>query len=142
MLKRAFLAALLLGVAPIAAQAKCYQDASGGGQTCETTAPRATPVVGTTAAIATGGTAVTLVTGPASGGYIVNPQNAAAQGISVSENAYVDPAATPGSTDSAANGTTAILQPGQVFRVPPLATGALIKGNAATSGHKLTVVTW
>lgn len=137
-----FLAVLVLGLWAGGAEAKCYPDASGGTQTCETTSPRAAPVVGTTTAIATGGTAVTLVTGPVNGGYIVNPPNLASQGIAAAENAYVDPVGTPGSTDSAANGTTSILAPGQSYWVPPLATGAVIKGNAATSGHKLNVVVW
>lgn len=100
-----------------------------------------TPATGTTAAIVTGGTAVTVVTGPVNGGYIVNPSNTAAQGVTA-ENAYIDPVGTPGSTDSAANGTTSLLTPGQSYNIPPLKTGSVIKANAATSGHKLVVVTW
>lgn len=99
------------------------------------------PAVGITATIVTGGTAVTVVTGPVNGGYIVNPLNTAAQGVTA-ENAYIDPVASPGSTDAAANGTTNILQAGQVYTIPPLQTGSVVKANAATSGHKLTVVVW
>lgn len=101
-----------------------------------------TPVAGSTATVVTGGTAVTLVTGPIKGGYIVNPINLAAQGVAAAENAYIDPVGAPGSTDTAGNGTTAILTPGQTYALPALATGVVVKGNAATSGHKLTVVVW
>lgn len=147
------LAMLVLGLWAGEAQAKCYPDASGGAQTCEVipvpgvggtggTSAKVTPTAsGTIAIITTGGTPVALATGPINGGYVLNPLNAASQGVTA-ENAYVDPVGTPGSTDSAGNGTTAILQPGQPFYLPPLATGAVVKGNANTSGHKLTVVTW
>ena len=101
-----------------------------------------TPAAGTASTITTGGTAVTIVTGPIKGGYIVNPINLAAQGIAAAENAYCDPVASPGSTDANGNGTTAILTPGAPFYIPALATGILVKCNAATSGHKLTVVVW
>lgn len=101
-----------------------------------------TPKAATATTIVTGGTAVTLVTGPINGGYIVNPINLASQGIAAAENAYIDPVGTPGSTDTNGNGTTAILTPGQPYVLPALAAGALVKGNAATSGHKLTVVVW
>lgn len=101
-----------------------------------------TPLAGTTATIATGGTAVTILSGPINGCYVVNPLNAAAQGIGAAENAYVDPVGTPGSSDSAANGTTTLLQSGQSFTCPPFASGINLKANAATSGHKLTVVSW
>ena len=103
--------------------------------------PSVTPAPGTTSTIATGGTAITLATGPLHGGYVTNPPNTASQGVSA-ENAYVDPVASPGSTDSAANGTTSLLTPGQSFTIPALAAGALLRGNAATTGHKFTVVTW
>lgn len=101
-----------------------------------------TPAAGTTSTITTGGTAVTLATGPTSGGFITNPPIAASQGISVAENAYISLVGTPGSTDTNANGTTSVLVPGQTFTLPGVATGVTIKANAATSGHKLTVVIW
>jgi hypothetical protein len=104
--------------------------------------PSVTPRAGTASTITTGGTAVTLFTGPINGGYIANPINAASQGISVAENAYVDPVGTPGSTDAAANGTTMLLEPGQTFSLPVFGVGVAFKANAATSGHKLTVVVW
>jgi hypothetical protein len=101
-----------------------------------------TPVAATSSTITTGGTAVIIVTGPCNGGYVTNPVNAAAQGLSVTENAYLDFVNTPGSTDSAANGTTILIEPGQNFTLPPLAPGSNLKANAASNGHKLTVVVW
>lgn len=105
-------------------------------------APSVTPRAGTASTITTGGTAVTIVTGPCNGGYITNPINAAAQGISAAENVYLDPVNTPGDTDANANGTTILLEPGQNFSLPQLASGVALKANAASSGHKLTVVVW
>lgn len=99
-----------------------------------------TPIAGTASAIVTGGTPVTLVTGPCNGGWVTNPTNAAAQGIATAENANVDPVAAPASGDANGNGTTTVLLPGQTFEIPALASGQLIRANAATSGHKFTVV--
>ena len=101
---------------------------------------RLTPAAGTTATVATGGTAVTVATGPFNGGYVTNPLNTAAQGVTA-ENAYLDMVGTPGSTDANANGTTILLQAGQTFFLP-CAVSAVVKVNAASSGHKLTVVIW
>ncbi len=92
--------------------------------------------------ITTGGTAIVVAEGPINGGYVVNPPNAASQGIGGAENAYIDMVAGPGDTDAAANGTTRILFPGDSFPLPALTSGVLVKVNAATGGHKLTVVTW
>ena len=100
------------------------------------------PVVGSAVAVATGGTAVTVFTGPIDGGVIVNPYNAAAQGIATAENLYVSLVAAPGSTDAAANGGTTLLTPGSAFNVPALATGVTAKVNAATTGHKFTAFSW
>lgn len=109
--------------------------------TVRTVAGEYTPAAGTASSIVTGGTAVTVVTGPVNGGYICNPLNTAAQGVTA-ENAYVDQVGTPGSTDGAANGTTALLVAGQCLTLPPTKTGSVVKANAATSGHKLSVVVW
>lgn len=139
---------LQYGGGPLPASCPGPSGGGAGGAVTQGTVPwveqsqQITPATGTTATIVTGGTAVTLATGPINGGYVINPANAASQGIVTAENAYVDPVATPGSTDAAANGTTALLQAGQSFYLPPLVTGVLVKGNAGTSGHKLTVVTW
>lgn len=97
-----------------------------------------TPAAGTASTIATGGTAVTMVTGPVNGCYIVNPASAADQGISVAENAYVNPVTTATTTG---NGTNATLVPGQTFVCIPGQT-TNVSVNAATSSHALTVVKW
>lgn len=101
-----------------------------------------TPAAATASQIATGGTAVTVITGPINGGFITNPINSAAQGIADAENLYIDMVGTPGSTDAAANGTTSLLMPGQGFELPALAAGVTVKANAATDGHKFTVNVW
>lgn len=101
-----------------------------------------TPIAGTASAIVTGGTAVVAVTGPINGGYIINPLNAAAQGIGTAESLYIDMVGTPGSTDAAANGTTSIIAAGATFNLPAVASGVNVRVNGATTGHKFTVVTW
>lgn len=103
---------------------------------------RATPAAGLASAIVTGGVAITAVTGPVNGGYITNPLNAAAQGITTAENAYLDMVGAPGSTDASAKGTTVLLAPGQNFVIPALASGVNVKLNAATAAHAFTVVVW
>lgn len=105
-------------------------------------AAQVTPAAGTASSITTGGTAVTLVTCPCLGGFITNPPNLASQGIAGAENFYVDMVGTPGSTDANGNGTTVILQAGQTFYIPAAPTGVVVKGNAATSGHKVSVEKW
>ena len=96
------------------------------------------PRAGTTATIVTGGSAVTLLTGPVNGCYVTNPLLAADQGIVTAEPAYVDPVNTAG---TAGNGTTSALQPGQSWACVPQSY-IPVTANAATSGHKLTVVIW
>jgi hypothetical protein len=96
-----------------------------------------TPAAGTNAVITTGGTAVTLVTGPVNGGYICNPLTASDQNISTAEVAYVNPVTT---ATANGRGTNSALQPGQCFTVPPLKTGSNVSGIAATSSHALNVV--
>lgn len=107
-----------------------------------TTPSKAIPMAGVNSEITVGGQPVVLVNGPCLGGFIINPPNAASQGIAATENLYVDPVDDPGDTDANANGTTSIVFPGAQFNFPALSTGVQIKGNAATSGHKLTVVVY
>ena len=92
--------------------------------------------------IAVGGTAVPIATGPCAGGYVTNPATAAAQGLSVTENLYVDMVNPPGSTDATAYGTTTLLTPGQNFTIPAISAGVIIWANAASNGHNVTVVVW
>ena len=97
---------------------------------------------GSASVAATGTAAVVLCSGPINGGFVINPATAAAQGLAATENAYLDMVASPGNSDSTANGTTTLLQPGQSFTLPPLAAGVNVSANAPSSGHKLTVNIW
>jgi hypothetical protein len=101
-----------------------------------------TPTAGAAVAIVTGGTAVTVFSGPINGGVIVNPPNAAAQGIATAESLYISMVGTPGSTDAEANGTTIVLAAGASYTFPALAAGVTVKANAASSGHKFTAIDW
>jgi hypothetical protein len=102
------------------------------------------PAAGPAHAIGTGGTAVAVIKGPVRGCYVVNPINAAAQGIANVENAYLDVvSATPGSTDAAGNGTVLLMLPGDSWSCPfALSLGQNVMMNAATAGHAFTVVSW
>lgn len=101
-----------------------------------------TPVVAPVTTITTGGTAVTVLTGPISGGTISNPLTAAGQGIGAAENLYISFVGTPGSTDATAVGGTLTLVPGASYSLPALATGVTLKANAATSAHRFTAFSW
>lgn len=101
-----------------------------------------TPKAALTYTVTTGGVAVAFADGPINGGFIINPLTAAAQGISNAENLYIDCVNTPGDTDATGNNTTTILQPGQSFTLFALATGSNWQMNAASSGHKVTIVLW
>lgn len=97
-----------------------------------------TPAAGTAHAIVTGGTALTAVTGPVNGCYIVNPLSATDEGISTVEPLYVNPVTTATTTG---NSTTAALQPGQTFTcVPGQSTSVSV--NATTTSHAFVVVKW
>ncbi len=100
---------------------------------------RNTPRAGLVSVVAVGGTAVTVATGPINGGFITNPPNDDAQGVTA-ENLYVDVVGVPGSTDAAANGTTSLLFPGDSYPLKALPSGVNVMINAATGGHKVTVV--
>jgi hypothetical protein len=101
-----------------------------------------TPTAAAASVITTGGTAVTVFSGPINGGAIVNPANATAQGIATAESLYISLIGTPGSTDATANGTTIVLAAGASYAFPALATAVTVKANAATSGHKFTAFVW
>lgn len=100
--------------------------------------PMAAPIT----VIATGGTAVVVVTGPIRGGYVQNPSGDG-QGIGATpESLFVDMVNTPGSTAANAFNTTSELAPGSPFALPPLQPGVQVKANAATTGHQFTAVVW
>lgn len=97
-----------------------------------------TPRAGDTVTIVTGGTAVTVVSGPMNGCYIVNPLSATDQGIAAAEAVYINPVGTATTTG---NGSNTAVQPGQTYNCIPASLGP-VSANAATSGHKLVVVRW
>ena len=100
----------------------------------------ATFLAGTTSTVATGGTAVSAVTGPAVGCYIFNGSTATEQNIATAEVLYVDPVTTATTT---AGGSNVAMVPGQNWSCPgSVGPGRVISINAATSGHKVTVVVW
>jgi hypothetical protein len=92
--------------------------------------------------ITTGGTAVIVVNGPASGFYILNPLTAGGQKIGAAENLYVDLIATPNSTDAACLGTTIVLQPGQSYVGGGFPAGFSLEVNAATTNHFFPCYSW
>lgn len=100
-------------------------------------AATATPSAGAATAIGTGGTAVTAVTGPVNGCTIANGLTATDEGVTI-EPIYVNPVTT---ATVQGNTTTYAIQPGQSFNcIPGQTTNVSI--NAATTGHKFTVVAW
>ena len=113
--------------------------APGSGGTVTANPPAVTPASGTASAIVTGGTAVTMVTGPVNGGYICNPLSASDQNIATAEVAYINPV---GTATTNGRGNTATIQPGGCFNIPPLKTGSNVSVNAATSSHAFNVVVW
>jgi hypothetical protein len=97
-----------------------------------------TPTAGLISNIVTGGIAVNAIGALPNGGFITNPVDAADQGLAVAEVLYVDPV---GAAGLAANGTTFALYPGQSWPIIPGQTTPT-SVNAASSGHKFSVVSW
>lgn len=97
-----------------------------------------TPVSGLSSVVITGGTSVVAVGPNPNGGFITNPYWASDEGLVNTEVLYVDPV---GSAKTQANGTTFALQPGQTWTIIPGQTTST-SVNAATSGHKFSVVVW
>ena len=97
-----------------------------------------TPIAGVATQIVTGGVTLIAVAANPNGGFITNPLTYTDQGIATAEPLYVS--AVGGATLSA-NGTTFALQPGQTWEIIPGQTSATYV-NAATSGHKFSVVSW
>lgn len=100
--------------------------------------PIATPAAGTASAIVTGGSAVTLITGPVNGCYVTNPLTAADQNIATAEVAQVNPVTT---ATANGRGTNSTLQPGQGYSCPSGMTTNL-SAIAATTAHAFNVVKW
>jgi hypothetical protein len=102
------------------------------------TATPVTPTAGNASEVVVGGTPVIAVLGGPNGGVITNPQLPTDQGIANSEVLYVNPV---GPATLNGNGTTFSLQPGQSWSVIPGQT-TQTSVNAATGGHKFSVVNW
>lgn len=98
-----------------------------------------TPVVGqATQTSATPGIPVNVIPPNVSGGYIVNPFNASDQGLTNTEELFIDQVENAGTV---ANGTTLALQPGQSYTVIPNTTTSVTV--ASPSGnHKFTAIYW
>ena len=98
-----------------------------------------TPVAGLASVVSTGGTAVVAVGANPNGGIITNPATSTDQGgISIAEPLYVNPV-----------GTAALLGNGTTFRIEPGGSWTIIAGqttqttvNAASNGHKFSVISW
>lgn len=100
---------------------------------------------GVASAITQGGSPVAIVIGPCNGGLVINPTTTAGQGINSTENVNLDFVNPPLSGDGAASGTTFLLSSaagGNTFNIPALGAGVTLWANAATSGHRLTVIVW
>ena len=97
------------------------------------------PRAGATGTIVTGGTAVTALTGPTNGCYISNPSAAADQGIMTAEPIYVDPTGAAATTSTST--TNGRIDAGQTWFCVPYSLQS-VSVNAATSGHKFTIVRW
>lgn len=97
-----------------------------------------TPIPGVNSQVSVGGTSVVAVAANPNGGYITNPVAASDQAIVAAEVLYVNPI---GAATLAANGQTVAIQPGGTYDIIPGQTTPTYV-NAATSGHKFTVVSW
>lgn len=97
-----------------------------------------TPIAGSASVVTTGGNAVVAVPSGPNGGFITNPYAPADQGLGASEVLYVSPVAAPGLV---ANGTSFALYPGQSWPLIPGQTTPTFV-NAASAGHKFSVVYW
>jgi archaellum component FlaG (FlaF/FlaG flagellin family) len=97
------------------------------------------PQPGTNSVVTQGGTAIEAVpANPQGGGIITNPVSNTDQAVSPAEPLYV---CANGLAGTVANGTTFALAPGQSWNViPGQITNTTV--NAATSGHRFSVIWW
>ena len=99
----------------------------------------ASPVIGSNVQTsATPGTAVIAIVANQAGGYIVNPNAPADQGLVTAEPLYVNQV---GNAVLQANGTTVALQPGQSFTIIPFTTTPVTVASASAN-HKFSAVMW
>jgi hypothetical protein len=97
-----------------------------------------TPTPGLASVVTAGGTPVNAIGPMPNGGFITNPASASDQGLGAAENLYIDPVGAAGLNG---NGTTFVLAPGQTWTVIP-GQSTPTSVNAASSGHKFSVVVW
>lgn len=95
-----------------------------------------TPEAGLVSVVTTGGTPVIVADVGPEGGFIVNPANAADQGLAEPARLFVDPV---GAADVAARGTTFALEPGQSWPLIPGQTTPTTV-NSEEDGHNFSVV--
>lgn len=102
--------------------------------------PDVSPQQGLATVITVGGAGVMVIPPGAYGGYIWNPYTAGDQGIGIAEPIYVNPLAAPSLQGF---GATMVVYPGaDPYRVPVPKSTYGIWVNAASSGHRFTVVYW
>lgn len=100
-----------------------------------------TPIPPLNAQVSTGGTAVNAFGPNPNGGFLQNPASATDQALGAAEDLCVNPVGVAANPSGALNGTN--------FRIPPGGTWEVIAGqttstsiNAASSGHKISGVSW
>ena len=108
-----------------------------------TTGAQVTPAACSAAVVTSGGSPITLISGPTTQPVtIYNGSTAAQQGIAAAEVFYLNEVSAPGSTDAAvaSNSThsTFPLVAGQSYVVGPLKAGTSVQGNAATTNHAVS----
>jgi hypothetical protein len=101
-----------------------------------------TPKAGVSAQVSVGGTSVLVfAAGGIGGGIIQNPLSDDDQDVTA-EVLYVNPCGiVPGGSPGSGNGTTFVLQPGEMWHSIPGQSTAT-RANATTSGHKFSAVYW
>lgn len=99
------------------------------------TPPTVTPTAATASAITTGGTATVLATAPWKGGFVQNPLLASDQNIITAEVIYLNLVTT---ATANGRGSNVCLQLGDVFLLPPMASGTL-SAIAATTAHAVSI---
>lgn len=97
-----------------------------------------TPRAGAASQVVNGGTSVIAADANPNGGFITNPASAEDQGLAIAEPLFLNPV---GDATLLANGETFRLEPGQTWTLIPGQTTAT-SVNAASAGHKFSVVVW
>ena len=97
---------------------------------------QSTPTAASQSAIVTGGTAITIATGPWKGGFVQNPITASDQNIATAENFYINLVTT---ATANGRGSNICLTPGDSFNLPAVPGGVSLTGIAATTAHAISV---